>query len=180
MEEYFDILDESGNLTGEKRLRSEAHTQGLWHRTVHIYFYRLNNEVIELLVHHRSKTKDLNPDKWDTRFGGHVKAGETLEEALKNELKEETGLDISTEQVTVGPIHKRDKLPNREFTNVYFYNFTGDTNDLIFNDGEVQGVKWMSLDDVLNSIEEKPDQWSSRPTGFKEIKELLTKLVNET
>lgn len=177
MEEYFDILDEQGNITGEERLRSEAHTLGLWHRTVHIYFYRLNDGIVELLVHLRSKTKDLNPNKWDTRFGGHIKAGESIEEALKNELKEETGLSISSSQVSVGPIHKRDKFPNREFTNVYFYNFTGETSELVFNDGEVQEVKWISLDDALKSIEENSDQWSSRPTGFKEIKELLTKLV---
>ena len=27
-EEYFDILDENGNLTGEKKLRSEVHRDG--------------------------------------------------------------------------------------------------------------------------------------------------------
>lgn len=39
-EEYLDVLDEKGNLTGEKKLRSEIHAKGLWHKVVHgIHFY---------------------------------------------------------------------------------------------------------------------------------------------
>lgn len=176
MEELLDILDDSGNPTGESQPRSVVHTTGLWHRTVHIYFYRKADHGIELLVHHRSATKDLNPNKWDTRFGGHIKAGETLEQALSNELKEEVGIEADPNKLTAGPIHKREKFPNSEFTNVYFYEFDGDTNSLKFNDGEVQAVKWMNVEDVLNSITASSEEWSSRPTGFTEIKNLLQQL----
>lgn len=176
MEELLDILDDSGNPTGESKPRSVVHTTGLWHRTVHIYFYRRTDHGIELLAHHRSATKDLNPNKWDTRFGGHIKAGETLEQALSNELKEEVGIEADPNKLTAGPIHKREKFPNSEFTNVYFYEFDGDTNSLKFNDGEVQAVKWMNVEDVLNSITASSEEWSSRPTGFTEIKNLLQQL----
>lgn len=173
MEELLDILDEQGNPTGESQPRSIVHSQGLWHRTVHIYFYRKTDTGIELLVHLRSKTKDLNPNKWDTRFGGHLKAGDSLEQALENELKEEVGIEIEQKKLTKGPVHKREKFPNNEFTSVYFYEFDGDINSLTFDDGEVQEVKWLNIDDVLESITNNPDQWSSRPTGFAEIRNLL-------
>ena len=176
MEELLDILDENGNPTGESKPRSVVHATGLWHRTVHIYFYRKTDYGVELLVHHRSTTKDLNPNKWDTRFGGHLKAGETLEIALKNELKEEVGIQVNPGNLTEGPINRTDKLPNSEFTNVYFYRFDGDINFLKFNDGEVQAVKWMKAEDVLNSITNHPQDWTSRPSGFAKIKDLLYKL----
>ena len=44
-EEYLDIVDENENLTGEKELRSVVHAKGLWHRVVHIYFFREKKEA---------------------------------------------------------------------------------------------------------------------------------------
>lgn len=32
MEEYLDIVDESNNITGEKKFRSLIHKDGSWHR----------------------------------------------------------------------------------------------------------------------------------------------------
>ena len=42
LDEYLDIVDENNNLTGKKALRSEIHSYGIWHRTVHIYLFRKN------------------------------------------------------------------------------------------------------------------------------------------
>jgi isopentenyl-diphosphate Delta-isomerase len=179
MEEYFDILDENGDIKGITKPRSEAHTRGLWHRTVHIYFYRLNNGVVELLVHLRSKTKDLNPNKWDTRFGGHIKAGETINQALENEINEETGLRLVLSNLKEGPTGKHDKFPNREFVHTYFYNFTGDTNELTFNDGEVQEVRWVSDKDILEAMEHYPEQWTGSPTGLNKTINALQDLIEK-
>lgn len=173
MEEYFDIVDENNAPTGEKRLRSEAHTQGLWHRTVHIYLFRKKEDGIDFLVHLRSKTKDLHPNKWDTRFGGHVKAGETLEGTVLDELKEEIGLDVKLSDLIVGEVYQRDNFPNREFTAVYYCNFTGDESSLIFSDNEVQRVKWMDSREIPESMSKTPEVWTSKPEEFAEIMNVL-------
>ena len=41
--EYIDIVDEQGNPTGEKVERSIAHSQGIRHRTAHIWIVRKVN-----------------------------------------------------------------------------------------------------------------------------------------
>lgn len=176
MDEYLDILDENGNETGEKRLRSEVHSQGLWHRTVHIYFYRKEEGKIELLVHLRSKNKDLKPNTWDTRFGGHLKSGQSIDQALIGEVKEETGLEIKRERLHDGPIIKRDKFPNREFTFAYFYEFTGDSNQLSFKDHEVQKVKWMDIEDIARAMVDYQDKWSPRAEHFGQIADFVKML----
>ncbi|OGY89128.1 MAG: hypothetical protein A2927_02375 [Candidatus Komeilibacteria bacterium RIFCSPLOWO2_01_FULL_45_10] len=178
MEEYFDIVDENNKQTGEKRLRFEAHTLGLWHRTVHIYFFRQKDNQIEFLVHLRSKYKDLHPNCWDTRFGGHLKSGETIEKTVINEIKEELGLEIDLNSLIKGSVHKRDKKTNREFTQVYYYKFDDNLKLLSFKDKEVQKVKWMAAADIIISLTNNPDEWSSSLKGFKEILGYLVKYLD--
>lgn len=172
-EEYFDILDDQGNPTGEKCSRFQAHTQGLWHRTVHIYLFRKIDETVEFLVHLRSKTKDLAPNKWDTRFGGHLKTGENIEDALVTEIKDEIGLELKPDNFIQGETQKSDKFPNREFVSVFYYNHNDGLEKLKFDDGEVQEVRWMKSQDIINSIQEKPSEWSGEVKGFNSILNVL-------
>jgi isopentenyldiphosphate isomerase len=172
-EEFLDIVDENNELTGESSLRSKIHAEGIWHRTVHIYLFRKNNEEIEFLVHHRSQFKDLNPDKWDTRFGGHIKAGVSLEDGIKSELQEEIGMEIDPTKLIEGEWRKRNIAPNCEFTKIFFFEFNGNVEDLKFNDGEVQEVKWMSVQEVKSSMAKNPEKWSAIIGGFTEVSDYL-------
>ena len=167
LKELFDIVDENNAETGETKPRSEVHSSGLWHRTVHIYYFKEQNEVISFLVHLRSKTKDLYPNCWDTRFGGHVKAGETIEQTVVVEIKEEIGLKIKISNVLKGPIRKADKFPNREFTHVFFLKGSESLKGLSFEDNEVQEVKWMTSDEMIESMKNEPDRWSGSLEGFE-------------
>jgi isopentenyldiphosphate isomerase len=172
-EEYLDIVDENNNPTGESRPRSEVHSQGIWHRTVHIYLFREHEDELELLVHLRSEKKDLNPGRWDTRFGGHLKAGQSIEKAVASELKDEIGLVVQAPDLIAGDVYKRDKGTNKEFTQTYYYRFNDNLNSLRFNDGEIQKVKWMTADDIERSLTDDPENWSSSPATFREIVEFL-------
>ena len=175
--EYLDIVDEDNKPTGEKRLRSEVHALGLWHRTVHAYFYREMGNSVQFLVHLRAKTKDLHPNAWDTRFGGHLKSGESLEDAVKHEVHEETGLELGPSELLSGKTYKRDHSLNREFTHVYYYHYQKETNTLHFNDGEVQTAEWMSIDDIRNSIQKGPKKWSAGLKGFEEVVSFLASTI---
>lgn len=168
MEEYLDIVDKNGNVTGEKELRSIVHEKGLWHRTVHIYFYRTVSNEIELLVHLRSKHKSARPNCWDTRFGGHVEAGQTFEEATKREVLEETGLDIKIDDLLLGRISTYDGGTNKEVTQVYYYEFNDDLERISFDDGEVQEIKWMKISEIRKELENEPKKWTSSVKGLNE------------
>jgi isopentenyldiphosphate isomerase len=176
-EEYLDIVDEKGNLTGERELRSVCHEKGLWHRIVVVVLFRKNNDSLEILIHLRSRTKDSNPNTWDPKFGGHVKSGHTLEEGLEDELLDEIGLKIDKKLLIKGYSSSYNGVNNCEIGYVDYYPFNDDIASLKFNDGEVQEVRWMKEEDVLNDIELNPEKWNNRLESMRKIfKDMKTKI----
>ena len=89
-EEWFPVVNEDGKLIG-KAPRSVCHDgkSMLLHPVIHLHL--LNNEG-KIFLQKRSERKDIQPGKWDTSVGGHVAPGETIEEALLREAREEIGL----------------------------------------------------------------------------------------
>ena len=92
-QEYFDIYDEAGNRIG-RALRSECHgNPALLHHTSHVVVFHPAGGRI--LLQKRSRSKDIQPGKWDTAVGGHVDAGEDYLTAALRELREELGVTAS-------------------------------------------------------------------------------------
>ena len=159
-EEYLDIVDENGNLTGEKELRSIVHEKGLRHRTVHIFCYRFVEGKLEFIVHLRSKDKDRNPNKWASSFGGHVESGCGFEDTFKKELQEEAGINLDPAAMTIGMRRLSDRDTNSEVVQVYYFNYTLPIETLKFSDGEVQQAKWMNVDEIKRDILANTEKWA--------------------
>ncbi|HEY5569865.1 MAG TPA: NUDIX domain-containing protein [Bacteroidales bacterium] len=87
--EWFPLVDEQGAVIG-KATRTECHSGSfLLHPVVHLHLF---NTKGELYLQKRSMTKDIQPGKWDTAVGGHIDYGETVEEALYREVREEIAI----------------------------------------------------------------------------------------
>ena len=78
--------------------RGECHSGSkLLHPVVHLHVF---NSKGEIYLQRRPDWKDIQPGKWDTAVGGHVDYGETPEEALKREVREELGItDFKAERI---------------------------------------------------------------------------------
>lgn len=88
-EEWVPLVDETGKITG-KAPRSQVHSGSkLLHPVVHLHVINRNKAI---LLQKRPDNKLIQPGKWDTAVGGHITAGESLEEALKKEAFEELSL----------------------------------------------------------------------------------------
>ena len=83
--EVLDIVDESGQPTGETVSREEAHREGILHRTAHVWVVREERGRTEILLQKRSEEKDSFPGMYDTSSAGHISAGEEpLPSALRD------------------------------------------------------------------------------------------------
>lgn len=86
--EIFPIVDEKGNVIG-KATRKECHSGSrLLHPVVHLHVLNANGDIY---LQKRSIHKFIQPGKWDTAVGGHMDYGETVEQALARETREELG-----------------------------------------------------------------------------------------
>ena len=88
-QELFPIVDESGLVIGSAT-RGECHSGSkLLHPVVHLHVF---NSKGDIYLQKRPEWKDIQPGKWDTAVGGHIDYGETPEEALHREVREELGI----------------------------------------------------------------------------------------
>ncbi|WFE83134.1 NUDIX hydrolase [Parabacteroides chongii] len=94
-EEWFPLVNEEGETIG-KATRRECHSGSKQlHPVIHLHIF---NDAGELYLQKRSMNKDIQPGKWDTAVGGHIDYGETVEDALRREVREELGITEFTPQ----------------------------------------------------------------------------------
>ena len=88
-EEIFPIVNADGEVIGSAT-RTECHAGTfILHPVVHLHIF---NSSGKLYLQKRAMTKKIQPGKWDTAVGGHIDYGETVEEALLRETREELGV----------------------------------------------------------------------------------------
>ena len=96
-----------------------------------------------LMLFRNKKNHDINKGKW-IGIGGHIEEGESKEQALIREIKEETGLDVHSLKCA-GEV---DFIYDGYFEKMYIYEITDYNGDLIdCNEGE---LRWIPIKDIYN------------------------------
>lgn len=141
--ELVDIVDENNKLTGQVEERWVAYNNGLWRRTVSCWIMNENGDV---LLQKRTANKLRNPNKW-AKTGGQVDSGETVEEAIFREVKEELGIEIPKNQIKVIDIHKSDGKGKRfSYNFIFIVNYKID--DYVLQKEEVAEVKYFTIEEM--------------------------------
>lgn len=185
LSEYFDVVDEDGNPIGEIVERKKAHSEGIRHRTSHIWVLRDNNAndtdilSIDVLLQKRSKDKDSHPGCYDISSAGHIHAGCGFKESALRELSEELGITASEEDLKyVGKIktYRETRPYGKPFIDnqvsavfIYWCNEKMDEEKFILQPEEVESVLWMPL---LECIEKVSDSESNEFKHCMRISEL--------
>lgn len=149
-EEIFDVVDEQDRVVGQAP-RSQVHKQGLLHRAACIFVF---NSKGELLVQHRSATKDEFPSCYTSSASGHLGAGEDYAESAQREMFEEIGITAPLEYLT--------KLPaSRETANEFTVLFKAVTDQVpTYDPLEVAGGEYVELSELQRRMAAHPAQYT--------------------
>lgn len=151
-DELVDIVNEA-NEVQYQRNKHEAHAQGLLHRTVIAEVHTSKGEW--LLVKQAGHKQDAG--QYVSPVGGHVKAGETPEEALQRETEEEIGLKEFTYEKVGEFIYDRQVKDHRENHFFIVYIIHSD-EDLTLNDESVSYERF-TVSDLKEKLKMHPEQF---------------------
>ncbi|MBR1648300.1 MAG: NUDIX domain-containing protein [Alphaproteobacteria bacterium] len=160
-DELIDIFDENMNFLGTA-MKSQAHREGLWHKTFHCWLAQKDvNGKILLWLQLRNFDKDIFPGKLDISAAGHIRAGEEVKDAYR-EISEELGLKLNKDDIiklfTSKEIYEAESVNNREFQMVYMAMVEGSPYKAVLQPEEVAGLYEVDIDEFCNLINERTDQ----------------------
>ena len=158
--ELIDIYDEKMNLLGTAT-REQAHREGLWHTSFHCWLVRLSQDNRpQVLLQIRGKTQN-HPSLIDISSAGHLSAGETSRDGIKN-IEKELGLKIDFSKLvklfTANHVYRKNDYINHEFNPTYLLEDTTPLTDYKLNPDLVDGIFIADVEDVLNLFKHKVDK----------------------
>ena len=143
--ERFPVVDEEGRVIGSAT-RGECHdgSKRFLHPVVHLHVFNGKGEVY---LQKRPAWKDIQPGKWDTSVGGHIDEGETPEQALVREVREELGItDFKPERVGMYVFESRRE---RELVYVHRTTYDGPVRP---SEEELDGGRFWTMDEIRAAI----------------------------
>ena len=86
--------------------------------------------------------KDIQPGKWDTAVGGHIDLGESVEMALKREVKEELGIEDFTSELLTHYVFESSREKELVFAHKTVY------DGEIHPSEELDGGRFWSIEEI--------------------------------
>lgn len=151
-----DIYDDNYNYIGVED-KQVVHRNGIWHRVFTCQIFNSRDNCVYFQKKAPNRYSFSRPDYVDISVGGHYKAGENIEDGIR-EIYEETGLsDIKFQDlISIGIRQTASTIAENyianEFQHVYLLDYKGDFSDLLKENEETSGFVKLDIDDVLNLL----------------------------
>jgi isopentenyldiphosphate isomerase len=149
------VVDESDHPL-ETLPRKEVHADMLLHRISHIWVI---DDQKRVLVQKRSLQKDKWPGMWECWFGGHVLADDTYLETAVLETKEEIGLQVKPENLSLFAKKRVTNTQENIFVSVYGLQRSLDIASIKLEAEEVELVKWLTIAELRGIYKVKDSLW---------------------
>lgn len=145
--ELLDIYDNEGNKTGKVIKRGDKSVQLSENEHIAVAVIFIENNKGEFLMQKTSTEKG----GLFSSTGGHIDSGETPLSTIRREVEEELGINVDNETIEEYGFILYDK-PLRY---MFYLKKDIDINDIKVQEEEVEYVKYMTKEEILNLIENK-------------------------
>ncbi len=139
--ELWDAYDDHGNLTGETLVRGEPVPEGRYHMIATVLVRHTDGDFLLM----RRAPEKTWPNIWEVGVGGCALQGESADQCIVRELREETGIDRGS----FTPIYRSFE----DGEGAIFQGFTCVTDypkdQIKLQKGETSAYRWLNLQDFL-------------------------------
>ena len=135
MEEYWDIYDENRTFQNRTIRRGDAFKDGEYYVCCEVWFQNSNGEMLITQRHPNKKAGGL----WEF-LGGGVLAGETTMQASVREVKEEIGITIAENELSLLHIFRQKNY----FMDIYLVKKNIVIQSLVLDKNETINAQWVS------------------------------------
>ncbi|UKB85513.1 isopentenyl-diphosphate Delta-isomerase [Chryseobacterium sp. MEBOG06] len=155
MEEFVVLVNPDDKVLGLME-KQQAHINGLLHRAFSVFLF---NSKGEMLLQKRASGKYHSPNQWTNAVCSHPRESETYLEGATRRLKEELGIEAELSE-KFNFIYKADVgggLWEHELDHVFVGNHESDFD---LNREEVEGVRFISFENLDKEIKEHPENFT--------------------
>lgn len=155
-----DIFNENYELIGSE-LKSIAHKEGYWHQVFTCSIINSKRNKIYFQKKIPGRYSFDRPDYIDIAVGGHLKAGETVAEGIR-EIEEETGFSIEYKDLIKLGMRQNtffieDKYYAYEYQHMFLLDKECFLSDFKMDQKEVSGFIELDIDDMLKLLLKKTE-----------------------
>jgi isopentenyldiphosphate isomerase len=170
MIETIDTFDGNHRRIGTEE-RLAAHKAGLWHQTFHCWILGERTGHCFVVLQLRSAMKKNYPNMLDITAAGHLAAGETPEQGVR-EVEEELGVRVDPSRLrSLGIKHdiadEPNGIRNREFAYVFLLRDDRELEQYKLQDDEVSGLVEMSISDGLQLFSGEAESVTCKATRIE-------------
>ena len=163
--EYRELYDENRQKINKKILKGEPMPKGSYYTVVFLF---IEDENQKFLIQKRTPDKG---GKWSIT-AGHPKEGESSLEGVLTEAKEELGLTLDKDKLTLYETQRTDHF----FGDFYYIQMPITLEDIVLQKEEVDDVRFATFDEIeelimKNEFMDKHAIWFYRFKTYYENKE---------
>ena len=166
--ELWDLFDENRRFLYKQHNRKEPLAPGHYHVVVVVCVVNSKEEILVTLRH---PAKETYANCWENT-GGSVLAGETSRQGAVRELKEETGIGVSEEELMLlGSVRGISA-----FYDFYVVRKDVELSDIVLQENETADARWVTLEQFIQMGE---DGTLAEPVyrRFRQFEEAFWKLI---
>ena len=137
----------------------------------------------QLLLQKRAANKDSYPGCMDISSAGHMKAGDSVEETLLREFREEMGIRASVKDfIYIGDhlsyhesVFYGKRFRDHELSHIFVYSPSDqiDAEKLRLQKEEIESVSWIDFDELEKRMQDKTIQTCIDPEELSILKDFL-------
>lgn len=167
MNDVLILVDEQDKEIGKEE-KIDAHRKGLLHRAFSLFVY--DSKSNKMLIQQRAINKYHSGGLWTNACCSHPRKGEDLNTAVYRRTIEELGVSIPKADYEIGKIKECGKFTYRkdfgelteyEIDHVFAWLVDSSILQFVPNKDEIEDLMWIDIHDLMNWLEENPDNFTA-------------------